>query len=130
VDAADPGDEVLLTNGVYATGGCAVYGTMTNFADNDIDLLSNWAEWRAGTIPTNNLSVLRLLTPASDGTNLVVTRESVPGRSYFLESSPDLSRTLSFKRIATNLAGQSGTTSFVDTNAVGATPRFYRVGVE
>jgi hypothetical protein len=110
------------------------YGLPTDgsgdFTDNDADTMNNWQEWRAGTIPTNALSVLRLLTPVSDGTNLTVSWESVAGRSYFLERAPDLSGTSAFTPIASNVLGQANITSCVDTNAVGSSPRFYRVGVE
>jgi hypothetical protein len=110
------------------------YGLPTDssadFTDTDTDLLNNWQEWRVGTIPTNALSVLRLLTPISDGTNLTITWESVANRNYFLEHRPDLSSTSAFTRFATNISGQTSRTSFLDTNAAGASPRFYRVGVE
>jgi len=72
-------------------------------------------------LPTDALSVLHLLTPASDGANLTVTWESVVGRSYFLERSPDLSGARAFTRIASNVVGQANTTSYVDPNGVGVT---------
>ena len=49
------------------------------------------------------------------------------GVSYFLEQSTDL--TSPFKLLAPNILGQVGTTSYVVTNATGAGPCFYRVGV-
>lgn len=42
MDAAAPGDEIVVTDGTYATGGRAVYGTMTNrvTVDNPLTLRS------------------------------------------------------------------------------------------
>ena len=58
-----------------------------------------------------------------------MTWQSVAGVSYFLECSTNLSALPPFAVLATNLAGEAGTTTFTDTNAVGPLPRFYRVGV-
>jgi hypothetical protein len=98
-------------------------------ADPDHDGLNNWQEWRCGTCPTNALSALRLLAVSLTGTNLSVTWQSVAGVNYFLERSTNLSASPPFSTLATNLPGQSGTTSFTDTNGVGTGPFFYRVGV-
>jgi hypothetical protein len=96
-------------------------------ADPDGDGLNNWQEWRCGTDPTNALSALRLLGPAPVGSGLVVRWESVAGRTYFLERSTTAST--GFTPLATGILGQPGTTTFTDTNAIGAGPLFYRVGV-
>lgn len=34
-----------------------------------------------------------------------------------------------FMLLAANIVGQAGTTTYADTNAAGAGPRFYRAGV-
>ena len=62
------------------------------------------------------------------GTNATVTWQSVAGVNYFLERSANLASP--FTLLATNIIGQAGTTSYADTNATGAGPFFYRVGVK
>ena len=97
--------------------------------DPDADGHTTWQEWRCQTDPTNALSVLRLLSASPAGTNVTVSWQSVKGVSYFLERSTDLSASPPFSLLAPNLAGQTNTTSFTDTNAAAAPRLFYRVGV-
>ena len=110
------------------------YGLPTDgsadFTDPDGDRANNWQEWQSATVPTNALSALRLLTPQTVGPNLVVSWESVSGKNYFLERSTSLATNASFLPLASNLVGQAGSTTFTDTNAASAGPRFYRVGVQ
>ena len=51
------------------------------------------------------------------------------GASYFLELTTNLSLASLFTSLATRIAGQPGTTTFIDTNAIPAGQFFYRVGV-
>jgi hypothetical protein len=107
------------------------YGLPTDgsadYADLDQDGLNNWQEWVCGTNPTNALSALCLVSALPTGTTTTVMWQSVTGVSYFLERSRNLASP--FTLLATNITGQAGTTSYSDTNATGAGPFFYRVGV-
>jgi hypothetical protein len=58
--------------------------------DPDHDGANNYAEWRAGTIPTNAQSVLRVSRVECRGEDLVVTWPSVLGRFYTIGSGADL----------------------------------------
>ena len=91
--------------------------------------MNNWQEWHAGTNPTNSLSVLRLLSPASGALGVIVSWQSVSGLNYFLERGTNLGAQSPFLHLASDIAGQPGTTTFTDTNAAGPSPFFYRVGV-
>ena len=86
----------------------------------------------AGLNPTNALSVLDMLPPASTNNpaGLIVSWESVNNRTYFLQSSSNLGDQPAFSTIQSNIVGQIGTTSYLDTNALGPGPFFYRVGVQ
>ncbi|HRY50571.1 MAG TPA: choice-of-anchor Q domain-containing protein [Candidatus Paceibacterota bacterium] len=121
------------TGSVIAYAWLQQYGLSTDGSadatDPDDDGLNTWQEWRCQTNPTNAMSVLRLLSPVCDGTNVTVRWESRLGISYVLERSSDLGASPSFMMLTTNLPGQPGTTSFTDTNAPSLVPLFYRVGV-
>jgi hypothetical protein len=100
-----------------------------DFTDPDRDGMNNWQEWRCGTDPTNASSALRMLAPMPTGTNMLVTWQSAAGVNYFLQRSTNLTASPAFVTLATGIEGQAGTTTFVDSNASGAGPFFYRVGV-
>ena len=102
-----------------------------DFLDPDGDGMNNYQEWIAGTNPTNAASVLEMysVTPTNNPAGLWVTWQSVNTRTYYLQSSTNLGAAPLFNTIQTNISGQSNATSFLDTNATGPGPYFYRVGV-
>jgi hypothetical protein len=109
------------------------YGLPTDgsadYADPDGDRLNNWQEWRTGTVPTNAASVLKMVAAFNTVSGVIVCWQSVINQTYFLQRSTNLSVTPAFSTIQTNIAGQTGTTSYTDTNAPGSGPFFYRAGV-
>jgi len=103
-----------------------------DFADPDGDHMNNWQEWRAGTDPTNSFSLLQMWQPSATNnpSAIVISRQSVSNRIYFLQRGTNLSSPAILSTIQGNILGLPETTSYTDTNALGSGPFFYRVGVQ
>jgi hypothetical protein len=127
-DTIQPG--ALAPDGLPIAWLLTYFGTtnVSAYADADGDGYPNWAEYEAGTNPTNASSNLKITAYnfARGGTNVSVTWSSVNTRYYYLQ------KTL---RLNTNVwtdsglglippAGSATSGSFIDTNAP---IRFYRV---
>ena len=95
--------------------------------DPDGDGASNWAEWRAGTLPRDPASVLRLfpITVGAEGASLRWT--SLGTRTYFVERGTNGG---AFQAWRSNIPGLLGTTSITDGDAHPGDAVLYRVGVQ
>jgi hypothetical protein len=117
-------EEWLLEHGLPTNGSA-------DNADADLDQMSNWDEWFAGTNPTNTVSLLQFEGAATFLTNgnFQVRWQSVPGKRYWIESAESLVSPLAFTPIVSNLLSAASLTEYVDVRPA-TTSRFYRVGVQ
>jgi hypothetical protein len=104
-------------------------GANTN-ADFDGDRMSNFAEWIAGTNPTNSASNLRVSGQIGAPPNTFVLQwPSVAGKTYRVEMATNLLRGFNTV-LRTNIAATPPFNSETDSVALPASARFYRINVE
>ena len=97
------------------------FGSTTNpaaapDADPDKDGMSNWAEFLAGTDPTNSASVLRITTVARQGNDLLITWTMGSGKTNVLQQADGLGGTSNFADVFTVLTVGSAT-NYLDVGA-------------
>jgi len=69
-----------------------------------------------------------LLTPKINSTGATLTWQSQTNITYYIQRAADTAAP--FSSIQSNIVGQTGTTSYTDTNSLGNGSVFYRVGVQ
>jgi hypothetical protein len=99
-------------------------------ADPDHDGVPNWAEYQAGTDPTNAQSHLRLEGVRATGTDKNVTLRwlSAPGKTYQLEAADSLTSP-AWSVLASDLHGDGSVQQWTQ-NRVNGTAQFYRIRLQ
>jgi hypothetical protein len=96
-------------------------------SDPDIDGLNNYAEYIAGTVPTNAASALHMLSVARTNTTATIRWESVNAKKYQVSFRTNIVAG-SWSNIGSLVTATSSVSLYTDTTATQAT-RFYRVQV-
>ena len=97
--------------------------------DADKDGLTNLAEFKAGTNPTDAKSLFEIMNVSLDSSGSpLIEWSSVAGKFYTLQRSADLLN--GFADLQSNIAATAPKNSFRDTTAPGNGPYFYRLRVE
>ncbi len=102
--------------------------------DDDGDGMSNYAEWRAGTNPTNDNSrfridaASRIHEPVDRG--VALTWDAIPYRAYSVWKSTNLFEDFTRGTQIVNYDVEIPVHEYVDTAATNSGPYFYRVSVE
>jgi hypothetical protein len=106
--------------------GLPVDGTADQL-DPDGDGSRNWDEWRAGTLPRDPASVLRLFPLLVGAEGASVRWTSIGSRTYFVERGTNGGP---FKSWRSDIPGVLGTTAITDRDAHPGDAVLYRVGVQ
>jgi hypothetical protein len=98
--------------------------------DADGDGMPNWAEYLAGTNPTNAASNLRLTSVGASGNDVSLAWTVVGGQSYVVQSAAGVDGTNVFADssplVAVPGTGES-VTNYLDAGALANGARFYRI---
>ncbi len=98
--------------------------------DSDSDGSSDLEEYRAGTNPVNNSSVLRVLSAShAVGDTILITWNSEPGRRYRVQFKRDVTAPI-WTDIPGVISATGNTSTTTDTTVAGEPRRFYRVMLE
>ncbi len=101
-----------------------------DLADSDADTMAAWAEYRAGTIPTNAASVLRVDSVEVEGSNCIVSWQSVTGTSYSVTTTDGLNGTaITWDTQVNNITGLQSHTSHASVLSAASTA-FFKIGLE